>query len=161
MKPRLHDHLYLLLELLTAVIVISLLVAGIVGLGRYARSRCRERVTERVMRTVLLPAAQAYRQAHGAWPAERKLLAGDSPARRICGFLAAVEGHDKHLLDGLPQYLRQTVRGTGGRKWEVICDGWGVPIRYVVDNDQALFISAGPDRIHDHQGGDDLRSDGL
>ena len=175
MKARLHDHVYTLLELITAVIVICLLIVGIVAVSRYAQTRSRETVTKELVFKTLRAAAKRYRIETGAMPAEDSLRDHDPPEVHIAAFVEAVEKHNKDLLKGLRGYFRRSIRDNDrphAPPMQIICDGWGTPLNYQIERNgdgtpsRALFIAAGPNRKHglyengrprpDH---DDIRSD--
>lgn len=175
MKARLHDHVYTLLELITAVIVICLLIVGIVAVSRYAQTRSRETVTKELVFTTLQAAAKRYRAETGTLPVEDSLRDSDLPEVHIAAFVEAVEKHDKNLLKDLRGYFRRSIKDKDrplAPPMQIICDGWGTPLNYQIERSgdgtasRALFIAAGPNRKHglyedgrprpDH---DDIRSD--
>ena len=162
MRSPLNDHLYKLLELLTVVLLLCLLIAGAVGLVRHAQDRAREHVTRKIVFPVLRRAARAYEQVKGRPPAEHDLHAGDPPWRRIAAFAKAVRMLPDDPLKDLPAYAICQVPPEdmpGGAPVPVICDGWGTPLNYVIDdNFGPLFISAGPDRLHNDPDQHDIGS---
>ena len=169
MKPRLHDHVYTLLELVTAVIVICLLIVGIVAVARYAQNRARSDVTKRLL-IALDQAARQYMHDKNVLPADDSLRPDDPPDVRIAAFIEDIEGHDASLLVDLPAYLRQAIK-LAGRPYalpvQIVRDGWGTPVSYQIIKDprgappRAVFISAGPNRTHtdDPDNYDNIRSD--
>jgi len=143
--PR-RDEGFTLVELLLVMFVMSVLVALVVGVGRYVIEEGRKRETIS-NQDRLIAAVDAYRKVRGVFPAH------DPNGNGIIEYLLKqLDANSAVVTDAqLGAEIREATRdflGTGGEGSVFRGDAWGKDMLYFADRGlggKPLFISAGPD----------------
>ena len=147
-----------LIELLAVMFILAILVALVVGVGRYVIDDANKRKTQQTL-TVLKEAVQSYHDAASpkAYPDGN---GDDASAAQI--FSALTSPEDSPRVQAAMERIRrlpEDAMETGGSA-NVFLDAWGRKIRYDKDGGfggRPVFISAGSDG--DFGTDDDIRSD--
>ena len=143
-----------LIELLAVMFILAILVALVVGVGRYVIDDANKRKTQQTL-TVLKEAAQSYHDAASpkTYPDGN---GNDASAAEIFSALTIQE--DSPRVQAAMERIRRLPEDAIGDG--VFLDAWGRKIRYDKDGGfggRPVFISAGSDDKFDTD--DDIRSD--
>ncbi len=159
-KPHPVHRAFTLVEMLIAVCLLGLVLAGLVNVAQGVRDRAKTEQAGALLRA-LERAQTAYVQRHGAWPRG----AADGQARQALAALLGEPGARAALrsLDG-------PWSGLLDRPGEWL-DPWGRPLRYVTElHDEAavrmnggrpFWVCAGPDRLFGNNPGDSAQADNI